>query len=114
MSFSPPDVLVVASVQKALYNYGVGVSLFCSEAGPGFPPCFRRKKDVFSVKDEDLFFKLVSDSFKQKRKTLRNNLKGYDLSIIEFVLDKYGYDLSVRAENVSIDIFVEISNNLTK
>lgn len=75
---------------------------------------FKRKKSSFSVNDSDLFFKLVRDSFKQKRKTLRNNLKGYDLSKIESVLSKYGYDLSVRAENLSIDIFVDISNNLTR
>ena len=75
---------------------------------------FKRKSSRLSVIDEDLFFKLVRDSFKQKRKTLRNNLKGYDLSKIESVLGKYGYDLSVRAENLSIDIFVDISNNLTK
>ena len=75
---------------------------------------FRRKSNVFSLKDEDLFFKLVRDSFKQKRKTIRNNLHDYDLSIIENVLSKYGYDLSVRAEALSIDIFVDIANNLTK
>ena len=75
---------------------------------------FKRKDNCFSVINEDLFFKLVRDSFKQKRKTLRNNLKGYDLSKIESVLSKYGYDLSVRAENLSIDVFVDISNNLTR
>ena len=75
---------------------------------------FKRKSNSFSVNDSDLFFKLVRDSFRQKRKTLRNNLKGYDLSKVESVLSKYGYDLSVRAENLSIDIFVDISNNLTR
>ena len=74
----------------------------------------KRKKSSFTVNDSDLFFKLVRDSFNQKRKTLRNNLKGYDLNIVEGVLGKYGYDLSVRAENLSIDIFVDISNNLTR
>ena len=49
----------------------------------------------------------------QKRKNLRNNLKNYDLEKISEVLDKYGYDLSVRAENLSIDIFVDLANNLT-
>lgn len=75
---------------------------------------FSKKENNFSLKDEDLFFKLVRDSFRQKRKTLRNNLNNYDLSIIEKVLSKYGYDLSVRAEALSIDIFVDIANNLTK
>ena len=45
-------------------------------------------------------------------KTLRNNLKKYDLKTIEEVLKKHGFDLSVRAEQLSIDIFIEISNNL--
>ena len=75
---------------------------------------FRRKKNSFSLKSEEVFFKLVRDSFRQKRKTIRNNLSDYDLSIVESVLSKYGYDLSVRAEALSIDIFVDISNNLTK
>ena len=75
---------------------------------------FRRKSKNFSLKDEDLFFKLVRDSFKQKRKTIRNNLNGYDLDIIGDVLSRYGFDLSVRAEALSIDVFVDIANNLTK
>lgn len=75
---------------------------------------FRRKKNSFSLKNEDLFFKLVRDSFRQKRKTIRNNLSDYDLGVIESVLSKYGYDLSVRAEALGIDIFVDIANNLTK
>ena len=75
---------------------------------------FSKKENNFSLKDEDLFFKLVRDSFRQKRKTLRNNLNNYDLSIIEKVLSEHGYDLSVRAEALSIDIFVDIANNLTK
>ena len=36
------------------------------------------------------------------------------MNIIEKVLFKYGLDLSVRAEALSIDIFVDIANNLTK
>ncbi len=71
-----------------------------------------KKENNYKLKNENVFFKLVRDSFVQKRKTLRNNLKAYDLNIIEKVLNKYGYDLSVRAENLSIDIFVDIANNL--
>lgn len=71
-----------------------------------------KKENKYKLKNETVFFKLVRDSFVQKRKTLRNNLKAYDLNIIETVLNKYGYDLSVRAENLSIDVFVDIANNL--
>ena len=71
-----------------------------------------RQKEVKKSVNEDIFFKLIRDSFKQKRKTLRNNLKDYDLDIIEKVLKKYNLDLSVRAENISMDIFIEIANTL--
>lgn len=71
-----------------------------------------KKKEQLSLKNSELFFKLVRDSFRFKRKTLRNNLKGYDLEKIEEVLKKHHYDLSVRAEELSLEIFVDISNSL--
>ena len=73
---------------------------------------FNKKEFKKEVKNEELFFKLIRDRFTQKRKTLRNNLKNYDLEKIENVLKKYNMDLSVRAEQISIDIFVDIANNL--
>ncbi len=71
---------------------------------------FEKKNGSYGLKNEEIFFQLVRDSFKQKRKTLKNNLKDYPLSKIENVLLKYGYDLSVRAEALSIDVFVEMAN----
>ena len=75
---------------------------------------FTKKKEKLNVIDEKIFFKLIRDSFNQKRKTLRNNLKDYDLNLIESVLEKYNMDLSVRAEALSVDIFIDIANNLCK
>ena len=75
---------------------------------------FERRKDLLPVSNYSLFFKLIRDSFKQKRKTIRNNLKKYDLKIIEEVLKKYNFDLTVRAEQLSIEIFVHIANELSK
>lgn len=71
-----------------------------------------KKEDKIKVNNEKLFFKLVRDSFKQKRKTLKNNLKGYNLEKIEEVLKKHNLDLTVRAETLPIEIFAEIANNL--
>ena len=71
----------------------------------------KRKEKLLEV-NEEVFFKLIRDSFTQKRKTLRNNLKGYDLEKIEQVLNKYNMDLSVRAEQISLEIFIEIANIL--
>ena len=73
---------------------------------------FTKKASKQNVENEQLFYNLVRDSFKQKRKTLRNNLINYDLHTIENVLKKYNLDLTVRAESLPIEIFIDISNTL--
>lgn len=73
---------------------------------------FSKKENLLPVENEEVFFKLIRDSFNQKRKTLRNNLRGYDLEKIEQVLKRHNLDLSVRAEQLSTEIFIEIANNL--
>ena len=73
---------------------------------------FKKKEKIYDLKNKEMFFKLIRDSFTQKRKTLRNNLKGYNLESVEKTLKKYNLDLSVRAEQISLEIFVEIANNL--
>ena len=75
---------------------------------------FSKKNNTYKVNNEKLFFNIVKDSFTQKRKTIKNNLKNYDLKKIEQVLNKYNLDLSVRAEQLPIEIFVDISNELNK
>lgn len=73
---------------------------------------FRAKEPEYNVKNEELFFKLVRDSFKFKRKNLRNNLKGYDLDKVEKALNMLNKDLTVRAESLTIEEFAFISNNI--
>lgn len=73
----------------------------------------KNKKD-YVVMNEDIFFKLVRDSFVHKRKNLKNNLIGYDFVQILRVLSKYNFDFNVRAEQLTIDQFVEIANELSK
>lgn len=73
---------------------------------------FKRREKRLGVKNEKLFFQLVKDSFAQKRKTLRNNLKNYDLEKIATILKQYDLDLSVRAEALAIEVFVEMANGL--
>ena len=73
---------------------------------------FEIKKNRLISKNEELFFDLVRDSFKFKRKTIKNNLKKYDLNKVEDILKKNGYNLSSRAETVPYEVFVEISNAL--
>ena len=66
----------------------------------------------YKVNNEELFLKLVRDAFKFKRKNLRNNLKRYDLEKIELALKKIDKDLTIRAESLTIEDFVLISNSL--
>lgn len=73
---------------------------------------FNKKERKLNVIDEQLFFKLIKDSFEFKRKTLKNNLKNYNLEKIDKVLKKHKMDLSVRAEQISLELFVEIANEL--
>lgn len=71
-----------------------------------------KRNDKPVVKDEKVLFKLIKDSFRFKRKNLRNNLKEYDLVKIEEILKKHNKDLTTRAETLELDIFIEIANNL--
>lgn len=71
-----------------------------------------KRKDKLNVKDEELFYKLIKDSFKQKRKNLRNNLKNYDLEKIELILKEINKNLQCRAEELSVEDFVYLSNRL--
>ena len=70
-----------------------------------------KKKDKIKV-NEKIFFKLIKDSFKLKRKNLRNNLREYDLDKISNILSKYDMSLNNRAEELSLEIFIDIANNL--
>jgi len=73
---------------------------------------FTKKENNIKVYNEELFFKLIRDSFVQKRKTLKNNLKEYDFSKVEEVLSNHNFPLDVRAENIPLEVFAEISNKL--
>jgi len=59
-----------------------------------------------------LFDKFIKAAFQYKRKNLRNNLKSYDLSKIEEILNKYNYSLNDRAEMIPVNVYVDIVNNL--
>jgi 16S rRNA (adenine1518-N6/adenine1519-N6)-dimethyltransferase len=66
--------------------------------------------DKIAVKDEALFAKVVLAAFGQRRKTLRNTLKGY-LNEADFEL--LGIDAQLRAENLGVAEFTRIANHLS-
>ncbi len=63
----------------------------------------------YPAKNEDHLRKLVLASFSQRRKTLRNNLKGI---ANDQILADLGIDPSCRPENVSVAQYVALSNAL--
>ena len=71
---------------------------------------FTKKEKKLSLKDKELFFKIIRDSFKYKRKTLKNNLRDYDFEKIKLILLKHNFSENVRAEQIPLEIFAEISN----
>lgn len=70
------------------------------------------KDDKLFIKDKEFFVDFVRDCFQYKRKNIKNNLKNYNLDIISEILKKHGYDLSVRAEQLGVSIFIELANEL--
>ena len=78
-----------------------------------------RKEPVISLKDKDLFFKIIKISFMQRRKTLINSLVNggviKDKNLAKQIFEKMGFDLNVRGENLGIEDFSrlceEIKNN---
>ncbi len=61
----------------------------------------------FIANDEKTFSDIVRQSFSQKRKTLRNNLKGW---LSSEQIELCDIDPSVRAETIPIEGFVKLAN----
>jgi len=68
----------------------------------------RRKEDHSLECDEALFFKVVKTAFQQRRKTLRNSLKRFNLS------DKLKEDtiFGLRPEQLSVSQFISLTRKL--
>ena len=64
------------------------------------------------INNLDKYNRLIEDAFKFKRKTLKNNLKNYDYEQINTILESHGFYMQNRAEQIPIDIFIEISNQI--
>jgi len=66
----------------------------------------------YNCKNEVVLFQLMKDAFQFKRKNLNNNLSNYDKELISQILSKYGLSLTSRAEELPIEVFIEIANSL--
>ena len=73
---------------------------------------FETRENKVKALNEEKFYKLIKDSFQFKRKNLKNNLKGYNQDKINEILKEYNKDLTARAEEISVEEFINISNNI--
>jgi len=74
---------------------------------------FSRRLNKLDVNKEK-YFEIVNESFKMKRKTLKNNLSNYDFNEIKEILNKYNLSETARAEELSEEVFVEITKVFEK
>lgn len=68
------------------------------------------KKEEVMVKDKDFYKRFIRESFQNKRKTLKNNLKVYDWEKVKSILDYLGYSENVRAEEIKRNDFYKLVN----
>ncbi len=77
-----------------------------------------RQEPAVNVKNEEVFFRLIKESFSHRRKTLVNGLENSgmfkDKEQIKQLLEKINLETNVRGENLSINQFAELSNLIAK
>lgn len=96
---------------RILFNIGKN----CFFPRPKVDSCFLRlnirKKPAVSTKDERLLFKVIRAAFGQRRKTLRNSLKGIiTQEKLGNFFSKYNIDNNIRPEDLALKDFANLSN----
>lgn len=74
-----------------------------------------RKNIAVRVGNENLFWAIIKSAFSHRRKTLLNSLAmaGFKKDNLETILTKEGIDVNVRPENLSMEEWGKIVDNLT-
>lgn len=73
------------------------------------------QKPRVQLDNEELFFKIIKAGFMQKRKTLLNSLSNSNIAskdVLEKMLTDLNIDVRIRAENLSLDDFKNITDYL--
>ncbi len=71
-----------------------------------------RKEPAVKVKDQEALFKLIRSAFNQRRKTLRNSLKGMieDVRLKRF-FQRSNIDPNIRPEDLGLEDFARLLNS---
>lgn len=76
-----------------------------------------RKESKYSVCDEKLFFTVIKCAFSRRRKTALNSISGtmgVDKNVLTNIFDELEIDRNIRAENLTMDDFVRITEKLSE
>lgn len=97
------DVKTVMKVPRSVFNPKPNVDSSVVQ--------FTKKTALLPLKDEALFLELVKACFKQRRKTIYNNLREYlkDKDLTSSILEEAKIEPSKRAEDLSLEIFIRLS-----
>lgn len=76
-----------------------------------------RKESKYTVCDEKLFFTVIKCAFSRRRKTALNSISGtmgVDKNVLTNIFDELEIDRNIRAENLTMDDFVRITETLSE
>lgn len=112
------------AVTVAVNYYAEAKKLFDVSRGSFFPSpkvdsCVIQldltKKGDYKVTDESVFFKMVKSAFAQRRKTILNSVSsgmGIEKEKLALAIEKSGLSPTARAEALSMEELVTLSNNI--
>ena len=103
------------SVPKILFNVSRGSFLPSPNVDSTVIKLSLLKTPPVSVKDEKLFFNTIKASFSKRRKTILNSLSaGLSIpkEVTSDVLKRSSLSTNLRAEQLTLENFAAISNNL--
>lgn len=97
------EVKTVMKIPKTIFNPRPAVDSAVVQ--------FTRRQPERTAADEKQFFELVKASFRQRRKTLYNNLREYlgDKDRAAEIIEKAGLISEVRAENLDLSQFLDLA-----
>lgn len=100
------DVKTVMKVPRTVFNPKPNVDSSVVQ--------FTKRETLIPVKDEEAFIDLVKASFKQRRKTIYNNIRDYlqDKELAAVILEEAGINPQSRAEDLNIETFIRLSEVL--
>jgi 16S rRNA (adenine1518-N6/adenine1519-N6)-dimethyltransferase len=75
------------------------------------------QKPAVDVVDERLMFELIKHGFAKRRKLLLNSLAGvrrFEKLELRAAFNELGLDGKIRAEQMDLELFAKLSNNLSE